>query len=101
MGYPSFVGADGAGQAELHWQVMPAELKEELLQYIASYQVPADQLDGPCFWYDEKLRVCKHHEHRPNVCRDFRVGGKVCRDWRDHYTDKLTHESAQSIQRTR
>jgi Fe-S-cluster containining protein len=89
MGYPSFIGADDERPAERHWQQMPTELKKELQHYIASYHAPTGKLDGPCFWYDEKLRVCKHHEHRPNVCRDFRVGGQVCRQWRDHYAKKL------------
>lgn len=89
MGYPPFIGDDGIEPAEEHWQSMPQALKEELQQHVASYQVPGDQLDGPCFWYDEKLRVCKNHEYRPNVCRDFRVGGKVCREWRDHYADRI------------
>ena len=90
MGYPSFIGADDDRPAEVHWQQMPTELKKELQHYIASYQIPTGQLDGPCFWYDEKLRVCRHHEHRPNVCRDFRVGSQVCRQWRDHYVRSST-----------
>ena len=89
MGYPSFVGADGVGEPETHWQRMPMELKTELLQYIDSYDVHENELDGPCFWYDPQRRVCKHHEHRPNVCRDFRVGGDVCRQWREYYRDRI------------
>ena len=72
--------------AEQHWVSMPADLKQELLDYMQHYESPADgELDGVCVWFDQEKRICKHHEHRPNVCRDFQVGSKDCLDWRKHY----------------
>lgn len=93
MGYPSYVTtpASQTDQTapqldEQAWAKMPNSLKQELLDYIETYQTPADgELDGPCVWYDAVRRRCEHHEHRPQVCRNFSVGGKGCLEWRSHY----------------
>jgi len=93
MGYPSYVigGLPTASEtkqeaSEKAWTDMPQALKQELLEYIASYSAPIDGgLDGPCIWYDAERRRCKHHEHRPQVCRDFSIGGAGCLEWRRHY----------------
>ncbi|TWU35865.1 Flagellin N-methylase [Novipirellula artificiosorum] len=84
MGYPAYLQATEQRPAEEHWVSMPAELKSQLIEYMASYTVPEDQIDGPCIWLDLETRRCRHHEHRPRVCRDFQVDGKGCREWRKH-----------------
>ena len=90
MGIPSYVQGNEVQAAEKHWVSMPAELKQELMEFMRSYQRPAEgELDGPCVWFDPQKRVCMHHEHRPNVCRDFKVGGKDCIAWRKHYADRI------------
>lgn len=90
MGYPAFIEATGDRTAEEHWQAMPEPLRIELLAYIAAYPpVPDGQLDGPCVWFDESRRRCRHHEHRPRVCRDFQIGGKDCLAWREFYRDRI------------
>ena len=84
MGYPAFVRSSKVQPDEEHWVRLPEALKQDLLAYIAGYRQPKpDQLDGPCYWYDERTRRCKHHEYRPRVCRDFVVGGEDCIAWRN------------------
>jgi Fe-S-cluster containining protein len=79
-----------AGQAgEPYWEQLPDQLKQQLDDYIQSYQPPAGELDGPCIWLDRTSRRCKHHQYRPRVCRDFRVGSRGCQDWREHYRDLI------------
>lgn len=86
MGYPVFLRGMDTQPDEEHWTALPAELKEELLRYIAEYPSPPHgELDGACFWFDVESRRCRYHEHRPRVCRDFAVGSKQCLDWRSHY----------------
>lgn len=90
MGYPAFVVGDTSTPAEPHWDLLPDDLKQELVAYIENYQSPpAGELDGPCFWLDHDSRLCKHHQYRPEVCRRFQVGSKECRDWRDFYRDRI------------
>ena len=104
MGFPSFAGVDvngqgGIGRDAIYWRQMPESIKQDLFQFMQSYQRQPSQettdtanlsgLDGPCCWYDPETRRCKHHEHRPSVCRDFQIGGTVCRSWREFYRDKL------------
>lgn len=85
MGYPPYLtGADG-GPVEPAWTTMAPDLKQSLIDYMATYEVPDGQLDGPCIWFNQETNLCRHHESRPNVCRDFRVGSKGCRDWRSAY----------------
>ncbi len=87
MGYPSYIRATECHAAEASWLNMPADLKMELLRFMASYDEPTTgALDGVCFWYDAANECCKHHEHRPNVCRDFEVGGTDCLAWRVQYS---------------
>ncbi|TWU57829.1 YkgJ family cysteine cluster protein [Rubripirellula reticaptiva] len=85
MGYPPYLRGENGGPVEEYWTTMPADLKREWLAYVESYDVPDDELDGPCVWLDLDTKRCKHHESRPSVCRDFRVGSQGCRDWRTAY----------------
>lgn len=90
MGYPAFIEATSDRPAEEHWRAMPESLRSELLAYIVTYPpVPDGQLDGPCVWFDEDQRRCRHHEHRPRVCRDFQIGGDDCLAWREFYGDRV------------
>lgn len=83
MGYPAFVLATAKQPAEEHWLSLPEDLRKELESFIAGYPIlPKGELDGPCFWFDQQSRRCKHHEHRPRVCRDFEVGSQGCLSWR-------------------
>ncbi|QDT12755.1 hypothetical protein K239x_47670 [Planctomycetes bacterium K23_9] len=87
MGYPSYVVTDSGEATEEHWLTMPAKLKSELLEFMASYDEPSDgELDDVCCWYDASLQRCKHHQHRPNVCRDFEIGSQDCLGWRKVYS---------------
>ena len=83
MGYPTFIHGSLTQPDETSWTSLPAELKQQLQDYVAGYQPPPeDQLDGPCLWFDPQTRRCKHHAHRPQVCREFRVAGPLCLAWR-------------------
>lgn len=89
MGYPAFLLETETQPAEAHWLSLPNGLRQELDRFVASYLTPPDgQLDGPCFWFDETTRRCKHHEHRPRVCRDFVVGSTDCLSWREWLHDR-------------
>ena len=95
MGYPTYMDPADKSFDAVYWNAMPDDVKQELLDYIASYKKPADDdLDGPCFWFDMETRRCKHHEYRPRVCRDFEVGSKGCRDWREHYKHMIVDRSS-------
>ena len=84
MGYPAFLQGTDTQPPEEHWELLPMELKKELTQFAASYRAPLKgDLDGPCFWFDQVSRRCRHHQHRPRVCREFQVGGRDCLAWRD------------------
>ncbi|MEM1070848.1 MAG: YkgJ family cysteine cluster protein [Planctomycetota bacterium] len=84
MGYPAFVLETAKHPAEENWRMLPKELKQELDRFIADYPAPpAGQLDGPCFWFDQETRRCKHYDHRPRVCRDFQAGSLDCLGWRE------------------
>ncbi|TWT53849.1 Flagellin N-methylase [Rubripirellula amarantea] len=93
MGYPPYVGGPPfeAGEPREHatpepaWREMPEPLRAELLAYIDQYQPPESDIDGPCVWYNQETRLCKHHHHRPSVCRDFQAGSRGCLSWRDVY----------------
>ena len=90
MGYPTYIRESDTGPGEPAWQDLPANLKQELLRDIERYEPPAaGQLDGPCTWFDQQTRRCKHHQHRPQVCRDFQVGSRNCLDWRRHYQNRI------------
>ena len=90
MGYPAYLYDLESQPDEPHWTTLPQGLKEQLLDYIASYRAPAEgELDGPCIWLDLESRRCMHHEHRPKVCRDFSVGSQGCLDWRAHHRDRI------------
>lgn len=89
MGYPAFVLESETHPAEENWITLPNELRLELDQFVASYPArPDGQLDGPCFWFDQRTRRCKHHEYRPRVCRDFAVGSTDCLAWREWLADR-------------
>lgn len=86
MGYPPYLRGERGGPVEEHWTKMPAELKSELMDFMANYQAPPEgQLDGPCTWFDPETKRCRHHPWRPRVCRDFRVGSRGCQQWRAAY----------------
>ena len=90
MGYPAFKEPYEQSYDREYWLSMPAELRQELITYIKSYQSPPrGELDGPCFWLDLETRRCKHHQHRPTVCRTFETGSSGCRQWRQAYADKI------------
>jgi Fe-S-cluster containining protein len=90
MGYPAFREPYESSPDARYWLAMPSELRDELRQYIAAYQKPADgELDGPCCWFDMETRRCRHHEYRPAVCRDFRIGSRGCHQWRRHYRELI------------
>jgi Fe-S-cluster containining protein len=79
---------------ESWWHKLPENLKQELLDYIETYERPAydgtlESFDGPCIWLDTETRLCKNHLHRPNVCRDFETGCSDCLDWRKTYRDRI------------
>lgn len=94
MGYPAFIRETSEHPAEEFWLTLPADLRAELLAYIAGYQEPAEgELDGPCVWFDPTTRRCRHHQHRPQVCRSFLVGGIDCRQWRKAYSDRIALSS--------
>ena len=89
MGYPAFVLGTAKHPAEENWRSLPDDLKQELDQFVASYPTrPSGQLDGPCFWFDQKTRGCKHYDHRPRVCRDFQVGAAECLGWREWLSEQ-------------
>lgn len=79
---------------ESWWHELPQHLKQELLDYVASYEKPnydgtLESFDGPCIWLDTETRLCRNHLHRPNVCRDFETGCGECHDWRKIYQDQI------------
>lgn len=91
MGYPSYVLETDDHPAEEHWLSLPENLRQELDHYIAADQAPpAGQLDGPCFWFDQETRSCKHYDYRPRVCRDFAVGCTDCLGWRKWLSEEGT-----------
>ncbi len=93
MGYPAFVRASKDQPDEEFWVRLPEALKQDLLAYIAAYTHPEpDELDGPCYWYDEQTHRCKHHLYRPRVCRDFAVGGRDCLAWRKEYSGQIERQ---------
>jgi Fe-S-cluster containining protein len=71
-------------QGEPHWHSLPADLKQQWLEFARNYRREGD-LDGPCCWFDPVTRQCRHHVYRPRVCRDFEIGSRTCREWRSHY----------------
>ena len=73
---------------EKYWHQLPGKLKEEWQAFVDSYRREGE-LDGPCFWFDQETRLCKHHQVRPQVCRDFEAGSVECRQWRKVYEDKV------------
>ncbi len=101
MGYPAFVRASEGQPDEEFWLMLPEDLKQELNAYIAGYLHPkASQLDGPCCWYDQDLRCCKHHEYRPRVCRDFAVGCADCIGWRRQLIDDVNESDVRATAST-
>lgn len=86
MGYPPYIEGSATQTAEQYWTDLPDHLRTELVEYRNQYQHPTNgELDGPCFWFDTRTKLCKNHKYRPSVCRDFKVGCKDCVGWRDHY----------------
>lgn len=89
----------GGRAGEPWWFQLPADLRRELDEYIASYEPKQygselSTFDGPCCWFDMETRRCQHHEHRPQVCRDFETGSHLCWEWRRHYRDRIFQPEA-------
>ncbi|MEM9585891.1 MAG: YkgJ family cysteine cluster protein [Planctomycetota bacterium] len=85
MGYPEYITGDPNHPDHGYWQSVPEDLKQQLIQYQASYQRPKGEMDLPCVWLDQDTKQCRHHEYRPSVCRRFQVGCRDCLGWRDVY----------------
>ena len=63
---------------------LPEILRLELLALAEKYMRDGFPPDGsPCIWFDEKSRLCKHYEFRPELCRDEVLpGDESCQLWR-------------------
>jgi Fe-S-cluster containining protein len=59
---------------------VPPDLLSEIDREIFN---PGRDHDGPCLWYNQETKRCRHYDLRPDVCRDFVVGGEWCLDWRE------------------
>jgi len=102
MGYPPFIRPDNKRMGEVWWHRLPENLKSELEAYIANYSLPnygknVESFDGPCCWFNQETRQCRHHQHRPNVCRDFSTGSRPCLEWREYYQDKIASATQVSV----
>ena len=85
-------GHDG----EKYWHDLSQTLKSQWRAFVDDYRRD-NELDGPCFWFDQKTRKCKHHDFRPKVCRDFEIGSKLCHQWRIHYRELIENQAAISL----
>lgn len=88
----TIVDCQGCGVCCLHVSIPPfrpgeiADLATAVADEIAQHRRRAgDQNNGPCAWFDEQTRLCRHHELRPAACREFALGGETCLLVRTHY----------------
>jgi Fe-S-cluster containining protein len=81
MGVPYHYGKSQPG-IDPHWENVPEDLKTQLLDFINE---GGAELGEPCFWFDRKETVCRHHAYRPGICRDFKLGGQRCVQLRETY----------------
>ena len=79
-GSPPLVYNSALGTGEAH-PVRPPGLPPELIAEIDDRFLGlhrGQEPPGPCVWYDERARRCRHYRWRPPVCREYEIGSPSC-----------------------
>lgn len=83
-GFPAswYVAPGGPMGSTASGDPLPHEVERELRGCVAVWLKIGFPV-GPCIWFDQETRKCRHYEHRPSLCRDgVKVGDEACMNWR-------------------